>query len=72
MYLSSEEKYYISKTHDDIFFKNGINVEDEKHCKYEWRFYYIPILNHSIRDFIEVEWRKLYGTPVLCSYSEGR
>lgn len=71
MYLSPEEKSYISNT-NEIFFKNGINVEDEKHRQYEWIFYYTMIMNHSIRDFIEIEWRKLYGIPVLCSYSEGR
>lgn len=71
MYLSSEEKSYITNT-NEIFFKNGIHVEDEKHRPYEWIFYYVPIMNHSIRDFIEIEWRKLYGVPILCSYSEGR
>lgn len=71
MYLSAEEQSYVSNT-NDIFFKNGINVEDEKHRPYKWIFYYTQIMNHSIRDFIEIKWRKLYGIPVLCSYSEGR
>jgi len=71
MHLSPEEKSYISNT-NEIYFKNGIHVEDEKHRPYKWIFYYIPIKNHSIRDFIEIEWRKLYGVPILCSYSEGR
>lgn len=71
MHLLPEEQYYISKT-DEIFFKNGINVQDEKHLPYQWIFYYLPVSSHSIRDFVEIEWRKLYGIPILCSYNEGR
>lgn len=71
MYLSSKEKSYISNN-TDIFFKNGIHVGDDKHSSYEWIFYYTPITNHSVRDFVEIEWRKLHGIPILCSYMEGR
>jgi len=71
LHLSPEEKSYISDT-NEVFFKNGIHVQDEKHRPYEWIFYYTPIMNHTIRDFIEIQWRKLHGIPVLCSYSEGR
>jgi len=69
--LSSDEKNYLSKL-DEIFFKNGINVEDVKHLPYEWIFHYAPVMNHNIRDYLEIQWRKLHGIPLLCSYSEGR
>lgn len=69
--LSPDEKSYTLKM-DEIFFKNGINVEDNKHRQHQWIFHYAPILNHSIRDYIEIEWRKSHGVPILCSYSEGR
>jgi len=69
--LSPDEKSYILKT-NEVFFKNGINVEDNKHRPYQWIFHYAPVLNHSIRDYIEIEWRKSHGVPILCSYSEGR
>lgn len=69
--ISGEEARYISE-HEDIRFKNGIHVQEEKHRPYKWVFWYMPILNHSIRDFIEIEWRRHHGIPVLCSYKEGR
>lgn len=69
--LSPDEKHYLSEI-DEVFFKNGINVEEDKHRPYEWIFHYAPVINHNIRDYIEIEWRKLHGVPILCSYSEGR
>lgn len=71
VHLSSDEKHYLSTT-DEIFFKNGIHVDDDKHRPYKWIFHYAPIMNHSIRDYVEIEWRKSHGVPILCSYSEGR
>lgn len=71
IHLSPDEKSYILKT-NEIFFKNGINVEDNKHRPHEWIFHYAPVMNHSIRDYIEIAWRKSHGVPILCSYSEGR
>lgn len=71
LYLSDEEKTYITN-HDEIYFKNGINVENAKHKKYKYIFYYIEESNSVIRNYIETEWRKMYGTPILCSYLCGR
>lgn len=55
-----------------IYFKNGINVLSNKHKKYNWQIYFLEIENHNIRDYIEIEWRKKNGVPILCSYMSGR
>jgi len=72
LYLSEEEKEYINNTDINIYFKNGIDIRQDKHKKYKWLFVYMIIKNHSIRDYIEITWRKRYGIPILCSYSQGR
>lgn len=69
--LSEEEKEYANST-DELYFKNGINVMDAKHKPYQWIFVFAAIPEHSIRDFVENEWRKMNGVPVLCSYTSGR
>ena len=71
MYLTEEEKIYI-ENNKIIYFKNGINVMSDKHKKYNWQIYFLEIENHNIRDYIEIEWRKKNGVPVLCSYTSGR
>ena len=71
MYLNEQEKEYI-ENNDIIYFKNGINVLSEKHKKYKWQIYFLEIENHNMRDYIEIEWRKKNGVPILCSYTSGR
>jgi hypothetical protein len=71
IYFSKEEINTI-KNKDVIYFKNGINIFDNKHKKFNWFVYYLEIDNHNIRDYIEIEWRKKYGVPQLCSYTSGR
>jgi hypothetical protein len=71
IYFSNNEKEIIKKN-DIIYFKNGINIFSNKHKNYNWIIYYLEIDNHNIRDYIEIEWRKKYGIPILCSYSIGR
>lgn len=71
LYLTKKEKNYIKKT-KTIYFKNGINILSNKHKKYSWIVYFLEINNHNIRDYIEIEWRKKYGVPILCSYTSGR
>jgi len=71
IFFSKEEKKIIKKN-NTIYFKNGINIFSEKHKNYKWTVYYLEIDNHNIRDYIEIEWRKKYGVPQLCSYSIGR
>lgn len=68
----SKEEINIIKSKDVIYFKNGINIFDNKHKKFNWVVYYLEIDNHNIRDYIEIEWRKKYGVPQLCSYISGR
>jgi hypothetical protein len=74
MYLSNDERQYIDSNQNKsiIHFKNGINIRDKKHSDYRYRLYYIEVSSHSVRDIIETNWRKEYGVPCLCSYSEGR
>ena len=75
MFLSKDEKTFLTDCHDTesyLFLCNGIDVRTSKHRRFEFRLYYIPIDNHSIRDMFETRWRKKYGVPRLCSYIEGR
>jgi hypothetical protein len=71
MNLSVGEKE-IARSKDELYFKNGINVKDVKHIPYNWIFVFVPIKVHSIRDYVENEWRNIHGVPVLCSYISGR
>ena len=58
-----------------IYFKNGIDISEQKHKKYSWLVVYYDMnesLYHPFSDIIEQEWRKIYGSPILCSYKCGR
>lgn len=71
MTLSEVEKEFM-KDRKVLYFKNGINAGDEKHRDYLWIFAYIEVQSNLLRHYIEREWRKKYGAPILCSYMEGR
>ena len=68
----NEQKFLSENKNKIIYFRNGINVLSEKHINFEWNFYYLIIKSHSVRDIVETNWRKKYGTPILCTYHEGR
>lgn len=72
--LSVTEREHIAGIPVDapVYFKNGIDVRDAKHCEYVWYFVFAPLDNHSMRDFVEIEWRRRHGMPPLCSYVSGR
>ena len=70
--FEKEQKFISENKNKIIYFKNGINVLSEKHINFEWKFYYLIIESHSVRDMVETNWRKKYGTPILCTYHEGR
>jgi hypothetical protein len=73
LYLSPSEKEYISnQNHEEIYFKNGINISNDKHKSYKWIFGYLEESNNVLRTYIETQWRIHYGIPILCSYSCGR
>ena len=55
-----------------IWFRSGINVLDKNHAMYNWRVYYLTDVSRTYADFVETEWRKLYGQPRLNSYVDGR
>jgi hypothetical protein len=70
--LSEEEKEYIQNTDfDTYYFRNGINITDDKHENYEFRVYYIIGLESLYLEHIEKKWRES-GLPKLCSYISGR
>jgi len=72
LHLSSSEISYIKRSNEAIFyFKNGIDITNPKHHRYEFRVYFITGLSNLYLGYIEKKWRK-YGLPKLCSYSEGR
>lgn len=75
MNLSNTEKTFVLQHKDgkrSFYMKNGIDVADAKHSSYTYRFYFCPIKSHNVRDIVETSWRKMYGLPRLCTYSEGR
>lgn len=74
LFLSDEEKKFITTTEaKQIYFRNGINIFDEKHSNYEYQVGYISDLKSFIHlDYIEKKWRKEYCLPRLCTYSSGR
>ncbi len=71
LFLTDAEREYLANN-DAVFFKNGININDPKHCDYTWKFVYCTCEDNTIRSFIETQWRKAHGVPQLCSYISGR
>lgn len=72
LYLTEEERSFINKSNQDTFyFKNGINLYDDKHKPFNFKVYFITGLTSLYLEYIEKEWRK-FGLPKLCSYLTGR
>lgn len=71
LHLSQSEKEMAAKR-EELIFKNGIDVTDEKHAVYTWKFVFVPISDHGLRDCVERKWRIEYGVPILCTYKDGR
>ena len=70
--LSASEKQYIKNTkHSVYYFRNGIDISESKHNKYNFRVYFITGLSSLYLEYIEKKWRE-FGLPRLCSYSTGR
>jgi hypothetical protein len=73
LFLSSTEKKYIKNSNaKDFFFRNGIDIFEEKHSNFKFVVYFITGLNWLFLEYIEKKWREKYGLPKLCSYSSGR
>jgi hypothetical protein len=72
LHLSQTEKDYINNTSKTIYyFRNGINIKEDKHKNNKFKVYFITGLSSLYLEYIEKEWRK-NGLPRLCSYSTGR
>ncbi len=72
LHISQAEKNYINNTNDSqYYFRNGINITEDKHNNYEFKVYFITGLSSLYLEFIEKKWRE-NGLPRLCSYSTGR
>ena len=65
-----EAKDNVDEKH--IVFRNGININDNKHCLYKWVVYYLPDIDTDYASMVEKGWRKKYGNPILNSYKDGR
>ncbi|MCW5910758.1 MAG: hypothetical protein KIT62_06775 [Cyclobacteriaceae bacterium] len=73
IYLTDSEKTIIETVgYEKIYFRNGIDIREDKHKNFEFRVYYITGLSSLYLDFIEKKWREDVGLPKLCSYSSGR
>jgi hypothetical protein len=72
--LSERERDFINASRQEIFyFRNGIDIREQKHRTSSFRAYYIITQPETLYlDFIEKKWRKEYGLPKLCSYASGR
>jgi hypothetical protein len=72
LHLSKPEIEYITKKKSNVFyFRNGINITDNKHKSFKFKVYYITGLTSLYLEHIEKQWRE-FGLPKLCSYSTGR
>ncbi len=72
LHLSNEENEYINNSNFDIFyFRNGIDIMDNKHVHHDFKVFYIIGLTSLYLEYIEKHWRE-FGLPKLCSYSTGR
>jgi len=67
-----EKKYIEDNDLGNYFFRNGININDNKHKDFDFKVYYVTGLKTVYAVFIETEWRERYNTPKLCSYKSGR
>lgn len=56
----------------ELYFKNGIDVRQPRHASFQWKVAFVPLKVHCIRDYVENEWKKRHGCPILCTYKEGR
>ena len=73
LYLSKKEKDFIKNSnYQTYYFRNGINVFDEKHKSFVFKVYFITGLEPLFLEYIEKKWREKFGLPKLCSYSSGR
>lgn len=71
--LSFNERSQLANANiEKIFFRNGIDLTEEKHSRFEFRVFYITGLSSLYLEFIEKKWRDDNGLPKLCSYSSGR
>lgn len=72
LHLTQGEKIFINNCEQNVFhFRNGINLNDEKHKNFLFKVYFITGLTSLCLEHIEKEWRK-NGLPKLCSYLTGR
>ncbi len=72
LHLSEIERAYINENNSDVFyFRNGVNISENKHCNFDFKVYYIIGLTSLYLEHIEKQWRE-FGLPKLCSYSTGR
>jgi hypothetical protein len=72
LFLSEEEKDYInSSSLSSFYFRNGIDISEDKHKDYVFKVYFITGLSSLYLEYIEKKWRE-NGLPRLCSYSTGR
>ncbi len=74
IYLSETEKDFIKTCNvSNIYFRNGINITEDKHKNFSFRVYYIISSNNTFLEYIEKNWRSKNNIlPRLCSYSSGR
>lgn len=74
MYLSEKERESLAQVEQErIYFRNGIDITEDKHKDYEFRVYFITGLSSLYLEFIEKKWREDNNwLPKLCSYKSGR
>ena len=75
LHLSDTEISYIKDNEDEetFYFRNGINIFQDKHKKFQYKVYFISGLKSiTYLDYIEKAWRNKFKQPRLCKYKLGR
>jgi len=71
--LSVEEREFVNgSTQSEFYFRNGIDIREEKHRQNVFKAYYITGLQSLYFELIEKKWRERHHLPKLCSYHSGR
>lgn len=72
-FTDDEISFINNSNSEEYYFRNGINVTEEKHINHTYKVYYLSgFKSLSYGDIIEKRWREKFGLPRLCTYNKGR
>ena len=72
-FTDKEISFLNNSNSEEYYFRNGINVTEEKHINHTYIVYYLSgFKSLSYGEIIEKRWREKFGLPRLCTYNKGR